>query len=898
MREYLTLPLSLPRRGVNRLDVEAGEDQASEARNVIFTGAGVRRRQAYSSLAHAAPHLMPGTCYVIAQAGDSGYTHYASGVLPALSQLEPVMWFGYTEAFTGLLLEHPEGATSPPGTRNAKVSAYLTPVGAQSAVLTALRSFDRTKGKKEGTDTYSTLYRRGVLSWRFPSGFEHIETTLDGVSRFWVKVELIDPETGLAAQSGTTEWRAPGVRPVSLVAINGLFPVQLRGADRLVVCSDRQDRRGPEHGAQVGVSVAGDPTETLRLVLDEGAGIVNRLEWPTWDDPLTGAGSYIGANGRLSKLDESYDWWARLSAGEPPEGQFVGAVMESALQSTGGTSSSFTFSGLEAEAQAFEHCILRCTTGSGGGIAAGQQRRILTSEDDDITTIPFDAAPDGINRFAILRPPVECVIDGVGFTIDSHDTTDGAHQIALVEDADQYTEPQPADFDVDLGNDSGVFVRFEMARELRWSIDSGERWRAAVDSTTGRLILANGRSGMLVYDGRSLRPLAANYDSDRANFYVGRLPVEESEEPSETSLSHLRQRPPRARIVVDYMGRLVVVEDDDKLIWSAPGGFNDIWPLLYTRRVRDSDNAPISALATLYDKLVVATPTSLFAGGPPDSNGMFTVAPISQGIGFASHESVVRVVRGASSALVGLGRDAPYLFNGAEPQALLESWRSLVDGGLNEGRLHLSVGTASHLESRAYFAVPSRGSAVNDLILVWDWLRGGWWVWEAPRGVSSMATARDQRGRERILIGTDDGHVQELTEHDTDDGDPIEGWWRTPVARVAGPKDASILGVRVAAKRGGDLRLTAKVYLDRREVASGEAEFETPPAGGESFWDNGSPGWDSMPWQGYDLPTTRVPLPEGLIGDVVQIEISGSYPWEVRALDILARQRSESGRLA
>ena len=157
-----------------------------------------------------------------------------------------------------------------------------------------------------------------------------------------------------------------------------------------------------------------------------------------------------------------------------------------------------------------------------------------------------------------------------------------------------------------------------------------------------------------------------------------------------------------------------------------------------------------------------------------------------------------RVSTQGTSGLIGPGTDGVYYFNGSEPVPVLDDWERLLKGGVNRGRLDDAVSAVSFTKNLYFLAVPSHGSEVNDRVLVFDFARKNWWVWSSPHGVSFMATDYDEAGKETVLFGTNDGHIQVLTGSLTDDGQVISSHASTLPVAPFGDRESSFIAKQEA----------------------------------------------------------------------------------------------------
>ena len=926
MRGYLSVPLSAMTGGINRFEREAGPNQIVDGIDVISDDGDLRRRDAYRSIGQAAPHLLPaGDAYMkLGTASNPAADTYVdrpdrAGTITAASAYR--IYVGCAEVFDGIDVSilTASGTVS----SSKKLRCYFSTGVGTWTEMTWFRDTTR-KASSAAADFLQPMMRDGTISWHRSaqiSGWSSV--AVDTVTRFWVRIDFVLATDAATASllSGTISIAAPGLRAFHLVGVNGLFPVRLGSRKVWIVCSDRFDKRGQERGAQIGaISQARKATKVLRIVEDEGAGTYDRYSMPTWDDPGTISG-YIGTTDRLKHLkptaygsDPAPLRWFNNAADEPTAGQFVGAAVKQALTAAGGsTSTSFTFTGLAAVANEFEHCLLRVTTTSGGGITTNTHRQIRAHAAGDVLTVydAFAAAPDATNRFAILKPASRAILEGIDYEIRQHSTTVGESELIL-EEGRPYS-PDPAS-----GIASGALVNMELSKECRWTIDAGRRWSAAYDTITRSLVMTNGRGPVLSYDGRRLRKLSADSTSSVAEYLTGKLPDEGTSGEDEgdveiNPLSKLRESVPVGEYIVDYMGRFVIGNKQERTVyWSAPGGANNIWPRLYEFPIRDSDNGELRGLATLNDRLIAFTPTAVFDAGPPDDNGQFAFRPASQGIGFVAHAAVSKITIRGSSALIGPSADGVRIYTGAEPQEALDDYARLIEGGVNTNKLEWAVATVMRSLNWYILAVPSAGSATLNRLIVFDWVRGTWWVWSAPFDVSFLATDYSPSGKERLLIGTSDGYIQTLISAGTDDGSTVNDRARSVAVRPFGDSESSFVGITLALRDIGSTSLGIRSFVDKHETSS--LNDAIAMTSGQAVWNTGV--WNTATWADAREKTVRKNVPPSH-GHQFQYEIRGGgtvngtdwsdplsvtqttlggVPWRMMGAVLYCRQRGQRGR--
>jgi len=943
MRNYFSVPVSSMEGGVNRFETEASRDQAADALNVINDGGYLRRRDSFTSVVSGVPHHMPkGAVFVmtsdaagIGEGNEETVTDLRDGYGTISGGSIKRLYIGTPERFDGISWGIIDTVTD---TLSASISLNLYYHATATATnWSSVPSFkDKTRARVG--NYLSSLCQNGDISWHsgdltnwtpiaptglkaatgFTSAYLGDITTL-----YWIRIDFVTT-AGTATSIPTGDVGLvtvkPGVRAFQLQPVNGLFPVRLADRQVIVVCNDRgrtggsSNLRAHEPGSQIGIiHNANGSTNILRLVQDEGLGTYGRIEWSAWTTSGSTAGSgtssYLGTAGELEKADQSYAWLYDSTSTEPRFGQFRGAPLVEGLvpQTTSSTKIvKFLSSVIAPQANEFDHCRLRFTdvTGSSGsGNVLGHDREIWRTYTSGLYTYvqvhdEFLATPHANDRFAIISPNARALVAPMGgvaedLEVSTHDTG-SAHKLIVA--SDKYAQAPS-------GSITNKIVNFELSNECRWGIDSGRRYSGTYSRATKKLILTNGKGPLLEIDGHRLRTLTADTTSTTAKAIAGELREKEDEEETEFSLhakTFLRDKPPRGDIVVDYRGRIVVARiETNEISYNWPGK-PDVWPVGYQFQIRDAENNPITGMATLYDKLVIYTSTAIFDCGPPNAAGYFTVRPASQGIGFTSHWAVQRISTRGSSGLIGPGTDGVYFYNGAEPVVVLDDWERLIQGGVNRGRLDDAVAAVSFTKNLYFLAVAAHGSETNNRVLVFDFARKNWWVWSSPHGISFMATDYDESGKEQILFGTNDGHVQILNDSLSDDGHTIAGHATTVPVSPSGDRESSFIAALgsygdLGSSDSGVNSVTLKTFADRKEEADTSASVKLD--GGRVSADVDS--WDAATlkkWGDDRFLRKRTNLPPGTKGNMVSVQVSGTDRWKLRDLTLMARRLARRGR--
>jgi len=934
MRGYVSVPVPSLDGGINRFEREALPNQAASGEDVINLDGELQRRESFTTIAAGVPHHFPkGAVFVATDNGSGGSFADARDGTGNFSSTNIRRFFiGAYEKFDGI--------------EWGPVTSYPnnTPVGGNPAVLRVWYSIDdegldwaEAPHFKDTTSIrcgnyMSTLCKDGQITFHADKladwataapGDIDDASSLTSDELYWIRLDVWDLDTGASTYiadgiENVLLLVQPGIRVFELNPVNGIFPLRLGDQNLTVVCNDRQasggatKRRPHELGAQVGVvSNENEPTRVQRLVEDEGTGVYGFVTWPLFTDSGTTAGSAsgntIGTTNRLTKSNTDYDWlFDPGSTQEPIFGQFRGATVAEALQAQttySATTVKFLKTIVRGGYKEFEHCRLRVTATTASGNTVGHEREIVKSTEDGSYTYitvydAFPATPDVNDRFAIIRPHTRAIIDGEDYEVHEHDIAAGDDEIRLVNGggtSGKYARSPSAGI-------TNEFVHWELARELRWTMSAGFKYSGVYNKLNRTLVFTNGKGALLEYDGRRVRKMPADTQSKYAELVAAAIREKGDDEESVLTAevgNQLFTSPPKGRYVCDYKGHIMIADPDTNIIWYSWLALPYIWPLGNSIKIFDSHNNRISGMTTLNDKLVVFTATQIFELGPFNADGKLFMRPASQGIGFVSHWSAQRISMGGQTILLGVASDGVYAYNGVEPVAVLDDWNRVLEKGVNQSKLHHAVAAVSQSKNRYYVAVPSAGSDKNDKILVFDYFRKAWWVWSAPFGVSFMATDFDEGGRERVLFGTNDGHIQVLTEGETDDGETITGTVRGASAAPFGEREGSLVAAMVdVGDLGSSKTLTVSSYLDKGETAklaktldvdAKQATFDA------AYWQENGAQADPN-WADGRFVEKRINQPSGTRGNKFQLELSGTSRWKARGMTFLARILERRGR--
>ncbi len=778
--------------------------------------------------------------------------------------------------------------------------------------------------------TRSPLSQDGLISWHDHDAIsDWPKVTLNSESCRWIALNLSatpyspnDPGTltkKIWDTSPTYQFRCfkPGFEFKRLGAVEHI--AQTPGGKKLFF-GGRRKFYGQEKGAAAATwhGNQADMAEQEHFVEDYGSGVIGAQTIPAW---TSGAGSATkGTDDYLTKNDESYSWFQE---------QFTGNILETIdtnnFSSADTTQIRFT-SDFALRKDEFVGCIIYCESGAN----AGEYRLIYStslSAAGGIGTVlqanAWGATPLSTDVYRIYSPPhkvttlerMPSVFLTAGEKTLIRDVqyrhplfwilgSANNHSVRLVTAGDDLTDWSQ---DYDATEIDTQACHWQIIKELTYKFGSG-RWTSMFDPFTRSMLFCNGKSPILTWNGSNFQKLEASYEltGERGAVveqWTGQLnDIQYGGKGAGESgaglvpQSFLRTEPPSGKYITDFGGRIVVagISGEDQFVkYSAPDAYNDIWPLIYSVRIRDQYNGPITGMATLGSELIVYTSRSIHATPAPGPDGYLQFRLLSEGMGFISHASVKEVPVGSTSALIGANADGVYILNGGQLTPLIDDWSRIVPGGVNLSALNKCCAEVSLHENLYYLAVPSRGSSTNDRIIVIDFVSGSVWLWTAPYGgVSYIGRALDPTGREHVLFGHEDGHISILAEQERDDGNVITGRAKSPPFQFGGITK-SIRGAILTAKElGSSDSVTVKYFQEQRSASIQDSAVT---------FDEGVPIFDTVTLgstvaEHPSFVTEKSNIKAGTRTKIFQYEISGSKQWRLRQAVLLAKPLSQRSK--
>ena len=777
------------------------------------------------------------------------------------------------------------------------------------------------------------LARDGFLSWHKnsqPSAWD-TKTTVNGVSAYWVILDMSEEPQTPDSTSDTDyvgtwpstsvnfQLKAPGFRCFTLQPVTGLYSFHNRLDSTLLSASATSAPRGQETGGvQLGSWEVSKPVSRVGLLKDEGAGFSGTYDTSGWSDTGWTGGSIGPGAGLVSKNDTSYDWRSGKS-NLTNRGSWGFPLLHAGITSlTNRTTTGFSFTLSNSIDNEFEDCLVFCSDVGSGSIIQNHQSRVTSSTVSGSTVTltlspALAVAPASDAVFSIFGIPHYAIIENALYN-GNLDSTVGINTTPPEYEINTNSSSSTHIIDVDVDSSNGAFIGdrydiddyydgvdapiyFRICRESRYELPSNPYPSYAFDEVTRQYIFAFGSYPLQKFDGKSMRKLRALSNStdlivEQWTGFIAEKTAGSEEDPSFVKNAVLRSEPPMGRYVAFFANRLFVSgfdEDPARIVYSAPGSYNDIWPKGYETMVRDPQGSPIVGLSVLNDELVAFTPTSIYAATAPDELGYTSMQPRSFGVGFINHNVVCKAVIGGASVLLGANSDGIYAYTGAEPRIVLDEWERLLPGGVNSSTLYKSCAVVSYYENAYYLAVPSPTANFPDKLIRYCWEDKTMYVWSAPfGGISSMAAVRDESGNESLVFGHVDGTISELVPNLSDDGETITGTARTAVF-TSGGLTMAVKGYMVTMEdTGGSSTETVSMiqYLNEDESAA-TTVYSGSLDGGTAEVDSFTLDTDSLGGKTGKKKTKKVNAKSGTRAESVQLEVSGTGRWKLRNIELL-----------
>lgn len=890
--------------GINRyLADDVSNDCPAEALDcVVDEGGDLHRRLAFKSVVAGPVHLLPPQRSIVVTSADGSSGSAVTNRVPTYTAFNSSndIYVGGLDAFDGIQWPEVTNSAGTPSSHKRLQVAYWNSGLAQWVTIPFI--LETTTTYRAGENYSEPLGRGGHIHWH-PSQLSNWGSrSIAGYSRLWVRLRIVDLSGSKVTPQQQWACKSPGVMTFTREPVSAIIPATLRGAPFVILGADRISQPGRRSFSSLGYTPknleAGAALSAWRIDgrSPQPLDVTRRFASGTWDQvttptshrsDLSGSTTPVGTTGNIVDQcqgkappwtsPEQYSYQA-----EPP----WGSIVADAIAPTSGLSAS-AFTTTDARLLSYPTGAFRdyyLLSAGSGAIATNDIRRIsnFTNGGSSVTftvdnadgALNWALAPNTSDRFTLLAPPCLFKIAQTG-AVHEPNKVGSATTIAI--ETKGYAAA-PADYM------SAGLIHFEVLEQLRYTVQAGRFWTGVVDTPYNRVLLSNGMSPLLEFDGRSLKRTAADTTSLLAAKIAGTNPAgtDLATLGAHGTISDtLRSSPPVGKYLCRWGGRLCVAggSSGKDLIVSAPGDYNNIWRWWDSYQLNDSQqDTQITALFPLYDRLCVFTQKAVFEATPDPTTGGglgLSLRQVVQGTGTFSHQSVVEVPLSQGPALVWpIGSGIVGYANG-QIFDLLQFWESVLPGGVNTARLERAVSVHWRERNACLFAVAQGSSDYNNRIVYWDYARNRFWVWTAPFGISSMSTVTTSDGHEHVLFGTDDGFVQTLVLADTDDGNAITATVRSRPVQLFEASHASLRRLNFSiSPLGYQGTVNYSIYLEESDDARTSGSF--PIDTGRATYGRAVYGTDR--YAGETIKTHSVNLPNGTKGKRVQLQVSWTSP--------------------
>lgn len=799
-----------------------------------------------------------------------------------------------------------------------------------STIIADAEAYSLTSSSRSAVYQHS-LAKEGTIAWhesQQPDSWTRV--SLDGKELYWVAIDLQDVPVAPGTSGSRSAWAMTQAssqirNPFSVFSLFPVTDMYAQGSslpNQLLSVSSPLNSPGSneapsdndsvlvsayDRGPQLALtSAAADSTKNLGIQQDYGSGVLGAYTDSVY---TTSRGPGLG---NFEKSDTSYAWFDAVSVGGLRRylGQFGAPrmIQDLSLDSNGYADNAdlpFAYSG------AFTGYWLAINDSGSGADGRFYWIAYSKPESNDKTSFVLNGGTAGTPSLANLtvdiyaspcfvrpisprvlmqhgassvsRPFTVCYVSD-GNTLVMHD---GPNTSSAIDSALRFA-----------GTNISGPASVSIEKWTRQVLPQNAAKDAAYYSWEDLFYVAAGDSSLLVFENGTLKEAVADFDrsSPLVLDWLGRKlePLSGEDESLSTILDAatvLYKKPVQGQFVEVYADRIWVAGgsgNENLVYYSEPQAFSRLWPKINQLQIDDGNGGSIKGLAVLGNELVVYTENAIFSVPPPTTGGT-RAFPRSQGIGFVNNKVVKSASFDGSSVLLGANFDGIYAFTGAQPQVILDEWARVLDQPINKGAMEGACAEVSLFEEAYYLAVPVGNSSTNNRVIRYCWADQTMYVWTAPfGGISSMAADR-QGGDETLWFGHVDGTISRLVDAETDDGDTITGYARTPRISAGGTSN-SVLGLMCSMEETGPGKtITAKVYTNR--ATNPAAEISESYDFGSAVLGSFALGTHAV--ADNQIRTRKLNVKLGTVGTSYSVEIRGTSQWRLEDLEILLKGKGQ-----
>lgn len=240
---------------------------------------------------------------------------------------------------------------------------------------------------------------------------------------------------------------------------------------------------------------------------------------------------------------------------------------------------------------------------------------------------------------------------------------------------------------------------------------------------------------------------------------------------------------PKCKYMEFFHGQLWAANLEDNpygVIWSAPQPAYKVWPTESGEILVEDDSSHITGMKAFGEHLAVFKRDSIWRmvySGVGGTAGLNTYIPVKVpgGVGTVSNGSIQDI----NGVLMFLAEDGVYVFNGAQKPEKISGAIDKTIANLSSGRLKYATSAHWRSENCYLLGVSESGSETNNLVLVYDYLAGAWWIWEFENDVASFLIEDGVGDKETLYFADSQSNVYHIDPvHNRDYDVSIDAWFQ------------------------------------------------------------------------------------------------------------------------
>lgn len=263
---------------------------------------------------------------------------------------------------------------------------------------------------------------------------------------------------------------------------------------------------------------------------------------------------------------------------------------------------------------------------------------------------------------------------------------------------------------------------------------------------------------------------------------------------------------PRAKYISYFKGFLWAAGiDGDKhgIRWSAPGFAYKVWPAISRETLAENDNSEVKAIYGFGENMLVWKNDSMwqmvFRGTNAFGLAEFSPVRVPGAVGCVSQSSVVEI----HGKVYWLAEDGVYSFDGTAVKPVHKERIQSIFRRINPSRRAFAVATDWAPHNVYLLSVALDGSSANNTVLVYDYNRKAWWIWDS---IEAQFWLNDEDSADNAVLyfGDSSGRIYELGKGLTDHGGTVTSYVTgrrmamTPVGATKRVRGVSVIANNLA----------------------------------------------------------------------------------------------------